>query len=96
MLSATLTATDTISVLSLIKKKKFPKVHSIILGEGIINDSVAVIFYQISARMKTLNEEILIFNFGGLCSFLYEFAVVTGLSVFVGLLLCHICFYCVV
>ena len=45
LLSATLTATDTVSLLSLIKKNQFPKIHSIIFGEGVLNDSVAIILF---------------------------------------------------
>ena len=95
LLCATLTATDTISVLSLIKKKKFPKVHSIIFGEGIVNDSVAIILYKISAKMKSIKEEINIFSLKGLLEFLYEFIVVSGISIFIGLLLCRTCFFVV-
>lgn len=95
LLSATLTATDTISVLSLIKKKKFPKVHSIIFGEGILNDSVAIIFYHISSKMKSLKEEINMFNVEGMLAFLYEFVLVSIVSVLIGLVLCAFCFHVV-
>ena len=95
MLSATLTATDTISVLSLIKKKKFPKVHTIIFGEGILNDSVAIIFYHISSKMKSIKEEINLFNLNGFYGFLYEFVIVSCISVLVGIVICYFCFYVV-
>ena len=48
LLSATLTATDTVTVLNFIKRKKFPKVHSIIFGEGLLNDSVALILVKLT------------------------------------------------
>lgn len=95
MLSATLTATDTISVLSLIKKKRFPRVHSIIFGEGIVNDSVAIIFYHISARLSSIKDEVNLFSFDGLLGFLYEFTLVGVASVAIGLVLCWFCFFAV-
>lgn len=66
LLSATLTATDTVSVLSLIKKKKFPKVHSIIFGEGLLNDSVAIILFKMTLNLDNLNDELNILDFNGL------------------------------
>ncbi len=95
MLSATLTATDTISVLTLIKKKRFPRVHSIIFGEGIVNDSVALILYHISSRMSSLSDEINLFSLDGIIAFGSEFALVASLSVAAGLALCWLSFFVV-
>ena len=45
-MAATLTATDTVSVLNIIKERDFPRLHSIIFGEGIINDAVALLLFK--------------------------------------------------
>ena len=82
LLSATLTATDTVSILSLIKRKKFPKIHSIILGEGLLNDAVAIILFKISLR----SSDPVMNNVVGMqaAGFLWEFLSVTLMSVFFG------------
>lgn len=46
MLAAILTATDTVSVLNIIKEKEFPRLNSIIFGEGIINDAIAILLFK--------------------------------------------------
>jgi NhaP-type Na+/H+ or K+/H+ antiporter len=38
-----LTSTDTIAALSVIKENKYPNLHSIVFGEGIVNDAVRLI-----------------------------------------------------
>lgn len=82
MLSATLTATDTVSILSLIKRKKFPKIHSIILGEGLLNDAVAIILFKISLRSSNP----VVSGIVGIqaAGFFWEFVSVTLMSVLFG------------
>ena len=46
LLAATLTATDTVSVLNILKERKYPKLHSIIFGEGIFNDAIAILLFK--------------------------------------------------
>ena len=46
LLAATLTATDTVAVLNIIKERQYPKLHSIIFGEGIFNDAVAILLFK--------------------------------------------------
>lgn len=53
LLSATLTATDTVSVLTLLQNKKFVKVYTIIFGEGIMNDSVAIILFKLAMGINS-------------------------------------------
>ena len=85
LLSATLTATDTVAVLALIKKAKFPKVHTIIFGEGILNDSVAIILFKITLKMNTYSDQMNVLSFAGVMRFLKNFALVTTFSIFLGL-----------
>lgn len=45
--SATICATDSVAALTLISPKKFPKLFSIIFGEGMVNDAVAIILFKV-------------------------------------------------
>lgn len=90
LLSATLTATDTVSILSLIKKQKFPKVHSIIFGEGLLNDSVAIILFKLTLNLNSLNEELNILDFKGLFFLLQEFFKVSFLSILIGIVISYL------
>jgi sodium/hydrogen exchanger 8 len=56
LLAAALTATDTVGVLTLIKEKEFPDLFSIIFGEGIINDAVAILLFQAINNMTKANK----------------------------------------
>lgn len=45
--SATISATDSVAALTLIKAQDFPKLFSIIFGEGMVNDAVAIILFKV-------------------------------------------------
>lgn len=45
--SATISATDSVAALTLIKAQDFPKIFSIIFGEGMVNDAVAIILFKV-------------------------------------------------
>jgi sodium/hydrogen exchanger-like protein 6/7/sodium/hydrogen exchanger 8 len=45
--SATISATDSVAALTLIKASEFPKMFSIIFGEGMVNDAVAIILFKV-------------------------------------------------
>ena len=46
--SATICATDSVASLTLVNKNEYPKLFSIIFGEGMVNDAVSVIlFYSV-------------------------------------------------
>lgn len=44
--SATICATDSVAALAMIKPEKYPKLFSVIFGEGMVNDSVSIILFQ--------------------------------------------------
>ena len=44
--SATICATDSVAALTMIKPDKFPKLFSIVFGEGMVNDAVAIILFR--------------------------------------------------
>lgn len=45
--SATISATDSVAALTLIKSSEFPQLFSIIFGEGMVNDAVAIILFKV-------------------------------------------------
>lgn len=45
--SATICASDSVAALTMIKPNKYPKLFSIVFGEGMINDAVAIILFQV-------------------------------------------------
>ncbi len=45
--SATICASDSVAALTLINSQKFPKLFSIIFGEGMVNDAVAIILFKV-------------------------------------------------
>lgn len=51
-LSATLIATDTIAPLTLIDQKAFPTLFSVVFGEGVSNDAVALLLMNVVLNMK--------------------------------------------
>jgi NhaP-type Na+/H+ or K+/H+ antiporter len=48
--SATISATDSVAALTLIKASEFPKIFSIIFGEGMVNDAVAIILFKVVGK----------------------------------------------
>ena len=85
LLSSTLTATDTVSVLTLLNKESFPKVHSIIFGEGLLNDAMAIILFNLSKKLIAAPEDSDLFSQSGLFLLLKEFGFSITLSIVVGL-----------
>lgn len=45
--SATIYASDSVAALTLVKASEFPKLFSIIFGEGLVNDAVAIILFKV-------------------------------------------------
>lgn len=46
-----LTATDTVAAISVVKEKKYPKLNSILFGEGVINDAVSIVLFRAVSTM---------------------------------------------
>ena len=54
LLACVLSATDTVAALSLVKEQHFPKLNSILFGEGIVNDAVSIlIFRSVNANVQS-------------------------------------------
>ena len=52
--SATISATDSVAALTLIKPKDHPKLFSVIFGEGMVNDAVAIIIFKVVGKICSL------------------------------------------
>lgn len=51
LFSATICATDSVAALNLISSEQYPKLFSIVFGEGMINDAVSIILYKTVDQM---------------------------------------------
>ena len=50
-LGSVLAASDVVAVLTIINETQQPKLHSILFGEGIINDAIAIILFRTSKQV---------------------------------------------
>ena len=97
LLASVLCATDTVAALSIVREKSFPTLNSILFGEGVINDAVAILIFKAVEKMirskqtdpeQEIEEvEITIGNVGLTAwSFLYLSVLSVLLGLFFGLL----------
>lgn len=61
-MAATLIATDTIAPLTLINEKKYPTLFSIVFGEGVSNDAVALILMATVLQLEENNDSKICLN----------------------------------
>lgn len=52
VLASLLCSSDVIAAISIVKYEEQPKLFSIIFGEGIVNDAVALILFQTVSKLK--------------------------------------------
>ena len=79
LLASVLSATDTIAAITVIKETKYPKLHYILFGEGVLNDAVSIVLFR---TVNSVTDE-----FGGLnwLELIWGFALTTVLSIFSGI-----------
>ena len=58
LFSSVITATDTVAALTFVKENLEPKLFSIMLGEGVINDAVCIVLYKIIGEFSRSRESI--------------------------------------
>lgn len=68
----------------MIKRQQFPKVHSIIFGEGLLNDVVAIILFKITFKLDMTESKLSVINLQSFISLIYDFTSVTVMSVVIG------------
>lgn len=49
--SSTMCASDAVAALTMIKADQYPKLFSVVFGEGMINDAVAIIIFAAVGRL---------------------------------------------
>ena len=78
-IGAVLSESDTVAAIAVISEKEAPHVRSILLGEGVINDAVAIVLFHsaISLDLQTFNSDAVV-------SYLTELAFMCGSSVLLG------------
>lgn len=46
LMASVLCATDTVAALAIVKESEYPTLNSILFGEGVINDGVAILLFK--------------------------------------------------
>lgn len=54
--SATICASDSVAALTMIKPEKYPKLFSVVFGEGMVNDAVSIIIF-VSVGLLVVDED---------------------------------------
>ena len=87
--------------MNIIKEREYPKLHSIIFGEGIFNDAVAILLFKavnililVSIFSSTFfglirkkHEDQSFFSVGGIVKLLWEFLKLSTESLLIGVIL---------
>mmetsp|Transcript_1646 Transcript_1646/g.2673 ORF Transcript_1646/g.2673 Transcript_1646/m.2673 type:complete len:497 (-) Transcript_1646:19-1509(-) len=78
LLSCVLSATDTVAAISVVKETKYPRLNSILFGEGVINDAVSIVLYR---TVEGMGDE---FGLWEGVMLVISFVYTTCLSIFIG------------
>jgi solute carrier family 9 (sodium/hydrogen exchanger), member 6/7 len=79
LLASVLSATDTVAAITVIKETKYPKLHYILFGEGVLNDAVSIVLFRTVNSLTEKVESLQVFEL------LSGFFMTTVLSVLVGI-----------
>ena len=79
LLCAMLCSSDIIAAVSLVKYKEYPKIFSILLGEGLWNDAVAVVLAQSSEKLVAKDQSYSIKAVGLIIGNFFYLSLVSGL-----------------
>lgn len=58
LIASVMCSTDTVAVLTLITADKYRKLNSVLFGEGVINDAVAILLFKAIENLTGKHEEI--------------------------------------
>lgn len=75
-------SSDVIAAVSILKYEEYPKLYSLVFGEGITNDAVSIILFQAIDELDESNQE---FTFVTFLSILGNFVELTIVSLVIGL-----------
>ena len=79
LLASVLSATDTVSAITVVKESKYPRLHSVLFGEGILNDAVSIVLFR---TIETVGD---VFGFWESLQLILSFIVTTILSIGIGM-----------
>ena len=80
--ASVISATDAVAALTFIHEDTEPKLFSILFGEGVVNDAVCIVIYEI---LKLFSETGKPFSFSVVCGMFGTFCKLFGLSFLIGL-----------
>ena len=46
LLASVLSATDTVAAITVVKESKYPRLHGVLFGEGVLNDAVSIVLFR--------------------------------------------------
>lgn len=83
--AAVLCATDTVAAVSLVKESQYPKLNSVLFGEGIVNDAIAIVIFRSVKNFIGSEDGVKVFDVEAVVLILLDFVKLLLLSVVVGL-----------
>lgn len=81
LLCAVLSASDTVAAISIMPEAEAPDVHSVMMGEGVMNDAVAIILFN-----SAMHLEVYSIGAGDIGTFIGEFLMDMFASIAIGIL----------
>lgn len=84
LLACILSSTDTVAALTLVKAEQYPKLNSILFGEGIVNDAVTILLFRTVKSYFGASNDVS-FSWGMIGSIGLDFTVLSVVSVLIGI-----------
>lgn len=101
LLASVLCATDTVAALSIVREKNFPTLNSILFGEGVVNDAVAILLFHavegmIESDQTVFNKHVdtgLSLTYHEIITMLASFLILSLASIVIGVFFGLLCSY---
>ena len=71
----------------MVSESEYPKIYSILFGEGLVNDAVSVIIYQSIPKIFDSETRAFEFDFKIVGNLVYQFLSITFVSIVIGFVL---------
>ena len=82
LFSSVIASTDTVAAMTFIKEDQMPKLFSVLFGEGVLNDAVCIVLYNILLHFDFENS---VFSFWTILSIVGSFLMMFFFSCFIGI-----------
>ena len=73
-------------MLTILKKEKFPRVYTIIFGEGILNDAIGIILFKVASKIGNLESQLKLLSLEGMLRIVIGFVQISMSSILMGLI----------